>query len=297
MRDKIVGLAKERGFGPIEVVSMEAPGHYWRFQARASGEDAITLLHAGDGPKHALVGEPESAKPRRRLRAEARALGLLRPSGSTPIPRVLDFDRDTWTLAVADPAASEPCLAHALDRLGADLASQLAEAAHRLAIFHAENRGDAPIRSSRDRDLEHVRRWAEAHAGRGSGEVRARGTDWTVQDPDPDPGGRAPLLLVDPDPLRILVGADGALHWRGFELAARGGDPAWDLGLLLGRLVRGADSERRSARVDALIRRAARAYQDTAEAVTGKRRTDLDERALQAARIDIDRDLGPRHVD
>jgi len=207
-------------------------------RARLINGDSLVIKYAGDTVEAGAVGDPAQPKPRRRLGTERRAVRELRRHGidDVALPEVVSFDRETLTLVLTDVCPEGASLDEAL-RSGVIRAGTMATLGRLLARCHAAGGSVPALWGDRDTDLAHWRAMLAVRIAR-------------ARHAFPDATARLDRLAAESDAARIAgihhlditlrnvrQGARelGVVDW---ELAAHTGDPAFDLGGLVGEVHR-----------------------------------------------------------
>lgn len=206
------------------------------------------VKYAGDTVVEGAVGDPFEPKPRRRLGTERRALNYLHktlPPNTVALPEIIYFDKTTRTIVLSEVCPGGRSLQHALahGRFDATVAARLGSL---LARLHQPSPALRPFWGEDETDLAH---WRTMLAW------RTTQIDCPSMPPDraaqlaelyrhSDEARRPGFFHLDCVPKNIRLGShepqvrkNGApvqLGFIDFELCASIGDPAYDLGILLG---------------------------------------------------------------
>ena len=224
------GLPDVERLVPIESSALRT------YRAHAANGTSYTVKHAGDSPNRVPPGRPRSLKPRKRLETEVAAIAWLNAQriAGIRVPRVELFDRTTWTLALSGDAAAAPSLENELatDRYSERHAEQ---AALFLAHLLRTQSRVPPLRADVAADRRHWTRMLETHAAIASEEVL--------------PAARAAIrkhvrsshsatrgVFVHLGFVPACIRLDDRVAWIvEFGASSSVGDPAFDVGSLLGR--------------------------------------------------------------
>lgn len=208
------------------------------FRTRLQDGRCVIVKYAGDTVETGVFGQALQRKPPRRILAERRALERLQTANADRIelPEVVHIDRTTRTLVLTD-------LGPGRRRLDGDLRSghfsgAVAAAAGRfLAACHAPVAEARPLWGSHDADLAQWRRMLTLRTTDVALDPRASelASDLDRLRCVSDQATRRGLFHLDFRPQHILVGEHG-IGIVDFEQSSTVGDPASDLGTLLGHL-------------------------------------------------------------
>ncbi len=209
------------------------------FRLRRRGKGALFIKYAGDTTEAGGVGNPLIPKPRGRLSAERRALKLLRTLGlrEVELAELIGFDRETLTLVMSEVCAGGESLQNQLER-GLFDPRVAATASGFLATCHATPASAAALRGDAELDRQHWRAMLD---------LRTTGIESPLLSPTlredlrplaaaSDAARARGFFHLDFCPKNIRVG-EGKLGVIDLELCSSIGDPAVDLGSLLGQIV------------------------------------------------------------
>ncbi|RMH34750.1 MAG: hypothetical protein D6690_10070, partial [Nitrospirae bacterium] len=232
------------------------------FVARYLDGRQVFVKYAGDTAEAGTMGDPRSLKPRKRLFVERRALVTLQriETGSILVPDVLFFDKRTWTLELSEVCPGGRTLAEACAHGVFDV-----EVAKRLGqwLARCHGLGDAVPPLWGD-DAADRRQWARMLALR-TVEAASALSDSAIHqrlhELSRDSVEVRGLLHLDLSPKNIVIAQEavGVIDW---ESASSIGDPACDLGWLLGSYVIGGRMTSAARPCRAALAALIRAYRD-----------------------------------
>ncbi len=206
--------------------------------------DGATLYvkYAGETAEAGRIGHPFEPKPRRRLSAERRAIACLRdrlrdhPRVAVELAEVVSFDKALSVLIQSEVCAGGDSL-QALWQAGRFEVATAAQVGGLLAACHALGPTVPALWGQAERDARHWQAMLALHTVQSeAAREPALRTAMLLLHSASDSGRQPGFFLLDgcPKNLRMHKGRVGLID---LELCGNVGDPAHDLGLLLGHMV------------------------------------------------------------
>ncbi len=247
IKQKVTAILERQDVADIadlSTASATAAGLDPVFRARCKDGKVLFVKYAGDTVDSGTPGRNTSAKPRLRLAAERRTLKRLRAKvpGDVELPEVVLFDKTTRTLVLTEVCPGGRTLEGDLKKGIFDPA--VASGASRfLARCHTIAGPGRPLWGDRETDFQHWQqmlalRTTQMDSGLLSAQVRrdlqalALASDKARH----EAGEGGGVFILDYRPSNILL-SEGKIGIVDLELGASVGDPAYDLGFLLGHYV------------------------------------------------------------
>ncbi|MFQ5589503.1 MAG: phosphotransferase, partial [Nitrospiria bacterium] len=244
IQEKVRTVLMNHNLGDIEKITSARDGKLDPvYRVRFKDGRRYFVKYAGDTVTPGTLGERFSLKPKRRLSTERRALNRLKEKGvnEVDLPEVVLFDKATLTLVLTEVCPGGKSLQENL-KAGIFDPAVAGKAARFLARCHTLPAPIKPVWGEHETDLRH---WKEMLALRtvnmaknglpktiqGQLERLCDESHQAAQKKDPHR-----LLILDCVPKNILL-SEGAIGFIDFELSSSIGDPAYDLGLLLGHYI------------------------------------------------------------
>jgi aminoglycoside phosphotransferase (APT) family kinase protein len=277
---RVEEVVNQSGLGEVHTIESARGGKRDEvFAATLRSGQRVYVKYAFDTVSSASYTDPESAKPRSRLSVERRALKYLRRAGMTivEIPEVLYFSKPHKTLILSEVCPGGPSLEEEFQRGSFDV--QICyQVGKYLAASHAIGPTGA-LRNTLRADADHwqmalnLRTRVTADTPGPIAERLAELRQWSEQSRRPG------LLHLDCSPSNVLIqGSKIGVIDHEFSVAT--GDPACDLGYLLGHTLAHLDDGNQDAVLEATTS-LLRGYRET----TDERWVDLQGRVLAFAAV------------
>jgi len=239
-REKVRVLFVENGFAEIGEISVAKPGKRDEvFRVCLEDGKHLFVKYAMDTVKSASLDQPGTAKPRARLAVERRAIKWLTANlpAEIELPDVIHFNKERRTLMLSEVCPGGKSLRDDLETGVFDPA--VSKAASRfLARCHLSKGKIAPLWGDEAADKRH---WKMMLALRTVGFKttpfsEAVNRDLATLQRGSDAASENRFLHLDFVPKNIRIGAQN-IGVIDLELSAGFGDPAYDLGVFLGRYI------------------------------------------------------------
>lgn len=209
------------------------------FRVQALDGSSLYVKYAGETAESGSLGQSLKPKPRRRLSTERRAIKCLRANlrADIELPEVVHFDKQSSLLVLSEVRSSGKPLQEYL-RQGIFDAEIAVKVSRFLAACHNMTENVPALWGEHATDLQHwgamlALRTTEIESPLFSSQLRV---DLQRLRSSSDAARRNGFFLLDCCPKNIHVG-DGAIGMIDLELCSSVGDPAYDLGILLGHYV------------------------------------------------------------
>ena len=238
--EKIRILIEENDLGRIDSINVARDGKTDEiFRVQLNNGTGLFVKYANDTVRAAGMGQKQSLKPRKRLKAERDAIKWLNTNKNCDIetPEVILFDKETRTLILTEVCpGGKPLLDDLKEGVFDPLVAR--EASRFLAECHGAVGKVEPLWDNKEADLNH---WKIMLAlltvdqnGDGISEQIHRDLKTLMLESDK---ARENLFVnLDFQPKNILVGKQG-IGVIDFELSSSVGDPAYDFGVFLGHYI------------------------------------------------------------
>jgi aminoglycoside phosphotransferase (APT) family kinase protein len=241
IEEKVRTLLEPKLVGDYQALCCVVPGKMDPvFRLRRGDGQCLFVKYAGETAESGTLGQPLKPKPRRRLSTERRAIKCLRANlrSDVELAEVVYYDKESSTLVLSEVCPNGKPLQEFLKEgtFDADIA---AKAGQFLAACHNIVAENVPaLWGERETDLQHwtamlAMRTVQMESSLFSPQLRA---DLQRLNSLSDAARGKGFFLLDYCPKNILVG-DGKIGVIDLELCASVGDPAYDLGILLGHYV------------------------------------------------------------
>lgn len=206
------------------------------FRAQLREGRSLFIKYAGDTTETGKVGDRLKPKPRRRLGAERRALNYLRARALDKIElaEMISFDKETLTLIQSEVCTSGTSLQDQVQT--GEFDPQVAAAvAHFLAVCHTVTGKMPALWGEHETDLHHWQAMLALRTSDIAASWVSAKSHYHLQQlkTTSDAAQRSGFFHLDycPKNIRISQGKVGVID---LELCSSIGDPAYDLGILLG---------------------------------------------------------------
>ncbi len=240
IKEKIHTFINRTSLGDMDELSLAGQKKLDQgFRVRLKDGRCLFIKYAGDALGTEKFGQGKSLKPRQRLSVERKALKWLKVHirDDIEIPKVICFEKKTWTLALSEICPNGTSLQDHLEK-GIFNPTIAGKASQFLAECHTISHPAPPLWGSAKADRQH---WERMLALSTTGFIPEEfpqdlRCDLATLRLASGKAAEARFINLNFHPKNILIVQEN-LGVVDFELSASFGDPAFDLGSLLGHYV------------------------------------------------------------